>query len=206
MRIAAGALALAFAALILHGFTGKAEKMSDNGKTRQSDAAAKADWPEITETATFGAGCFWGVEAAFRKIEGVLETAVGYSGGHYDNPTYKDVCSGRTGHAEVVRVTFDPERVTYGDLLEVFWKIHDPTQVNRQGPDVGYQYRSVVFFHSPAQEKAAVESKKALEESGKYSRPIATSIEPAAKFWKAEEYHQQYLEKKGLASCHISLQ
>jgi len=206
VRIAAGALALAFAALILHGFAGKACKMSDNGKTRQSGAAAKADRPEKIETATFGAGCFWGVEAAFRNVEGVLETAVGYSGGHYDNPTYKDVCSGRTGHAEVVRVKFDPERVTYGGLLEVFWKIHDPTQVNRQGPDVGYQYRSVVFFHLPAQEKGAGESKKALEESGKYSRPIATSIEPAAKFWKAEQYHQRYLAKKGLASCHIRLQ
>ena len=157
------------------------------------------------ETATFGAGCFWGVEAAFRRVEGVVETAVGYSGGHYDNPTYRDVCSGRTGHAEVVQVKFDPEKVSYEDLLGVFWKSHDPTQVNRQGPDVGYQYRSVVFFHTPEQEKAARASKDALERSGRYSRPIATSIEPARAFWKAEDYHQQYLEKRGLASCHITL-
>ena len=163
-------------------------------------------FPKGMQQALFGMGCFWGAERRFWELDGVYSTAVGYAGGFTPNPTYQEVCSGGTGHAEVVRVTFDPERVTYGDLLEVFWKIHDPTQVNRQGPDVGYQYRSVVFFHSPAQEKAAVESKKALEESGKYSRPIATSIEPAAKFWKAEEYHQQYLEKKGLASCHISLQ
>jgi len=157
------------------------------------------------ETATFGARCFWGVEAAFRKVEGVAGTEVGYSGGDFENPTYEDVCSGRTGHAEVVRVRFDPERVTYEELLEVFWNAHNPTQVNRQGPDVGYQYRSVILFHTEEQERLARASKKALEESRKYSRPVATSVEPAGKFWRAEEYHQQYLEKRGLAACHVDL-
>lgn len=209
LRILAGVLALVFAAFLLRGLAGEAKDMTTEkpaNRTASAEMTAKAEKPESVETATFGAGCFWGVEAAFRKVEGVVETAVGYSGGHYDNPTYRDVCSGRTGHAEVVRVTFDPEKVTYDGLLEVFWQSHDPTQVNRQGPDVGYQYRSVVFYHSPEQGKAAEASKRALEDSGKHPRPVATSVEPAQTFWKAEEYHQQYLEKKGVASCHIGLQ
>jgi peptide-methionine (S)-S-oxide reductase len=153
--------------------------------------------------ATFGAGCFWGVEAAFRRVKGVVDTAVGYEGGITENPTYHDVCTDRTGHAEVVQVEFDPEQVSYEQLLEVFWSIHDPTQVNRQGPDVGTQYRSVIFYHSPEQEAVARKSKEALERSGRYRRPIATAIEPARVFWRAEEYHQRYLEKRGLASCHF---
>ena len=155
------------------------------------------------EKATFGAGCFWGVEAEFRKLQGVKSTTVGYEGGTLANPTYQDVCTDRTGHAEVVEVEYDPSQVPYRDLLNVFWENHDPTQVNRQGPDVGTQYRSVIFYHSPEQERLAEESKKERSASGQYRRPIATQIVPAADFWRAEEYHQQYLEKRGLASCHI---
>jgi len=156
-----------------------------------------------TEKATFGAGCFWGVEATFRKIEGVVETAVGYLGGSLENPTYEDVCTGRTGHAEVVQVVFDPERVPFEALLDVFWKCHDPTQVDRQGPDVGTQYRSAIFFHSPEQEATATKSKAELDETGRLGAPIATEIAPATAFYRAEDYHQQYLEKRGLASCSI---
>lgn len=155
------------------------------------------------ETATFGAGCFWGVEATFRQIPGVQETAVGYLGGTVPNPTYEDVCSDETGHAEVVQVTYDPSAVSYDKLLEVFWTSHDPTTLNRQGPDVGRQYRSAVFYHSPEQEAAARASKQRLEASGRFRRPIVTEITPASKFWRAEDHHQQYLEKRGLASCHI---
>jgi len=158
---------------------------------------------EAIEKATFGAGCFWGVEEEFRKIEGVRDAAVGYSGGTLENPTYKDVCTDRTGHAEVVEVEFDPSAVGYDRLLDVFWGAHDPTQVNRQGPDVGTQYRSVIFFHSPEQEAAARASRDRLEKSGRFRRPIATQIEPAARFWRAEDYHQQYLAKRGLGSCHV---
>lgn len=157
----------------------------------------------MAEIATFGAGCFWGVEAEFRRVPGVLDAAVGYSGGQMRNPTYKDVCTDETGHAEVVQVTFDPAKVSYEKLLEVFWQVHDPTQVNRQGPDFGTQYRTAIFFHSPEQEAAAKKSKAALEASGKYRRPIATEITPAGPFYRAEEYHQRYLEKRGAASCHI---
>lgn len=155
------------------------------------------------ERATFGAGCFWGVEAAFRRIEGVVSTAVGFMGGTVANPTYRQVCTDRTGHAEVIQLEYDPARIRYEDLLEVFWQIHDPTQVNRQGPDVGTQYRSVIFFHTPEQEAAARASKERVEKSGLYRRPLATQIVPAAEFWRAEEYHQQYLEKRGLAPCAI---
>ena len=155
------------------------------------------------EVATFGAGCFWGVETAFRSVDGVLDTTVGYSGGSVDNPTYEDVCTGKTGHTEVVKVEYDPAKVSYTDLLDVFWSCHDPTQHNRQGPDIGYQYRSVIFYHTHEQEIAARESKKQIDESGKFQRPIATVIEPAAPFWRAEEYHQRYLEKRGLAQCRI---
>ncbi len=157
----------------------------------------------MQEIATFGAGCFWGVEAAFRRTPGVIDTAVGYSGGHLEKPTYKDVCTDETGHAEVVQVTFDPEKLSYSQLLDVFWKIHDPTQLNRQGPDFGKQYRTAIFFHSPEQEEIARKSKQALEASGKFHRPIATEISPAKTFWRAEEYHQRYLEKRGAESCHI---
>ncbi len=154
-------------------------------------------------TATFGAGCFWGVEAAFRRIEGVTDAAVGYAGGHTDNPTYRDVCAHGTGHAEVVQVEYDPARVTFDTLLEAFWEMHDPTQVNRQGPDVGDQYRSVIFFHTPEQEEKAVRSKKALEAGGSLRRPVATAIQPAPTFWRAEDYHQRYLEKNGGAACSL---
>jgi peptide-methionine (S)-S-oxide reductase len=153
------------------------------------------------EKATFGAGCFWGVEAAFRQVRGVLSTAVGYSGGHLENPTYKDVCSGRTGHAEVVQVEYDPAQVSYNDILKVFWENHDPTTLNRQGPDVGAQYRSAIFFHSPEQEAAAKASKEQMQ--SRYKNKIVTEIEPASEFYRAEEYHQQYLEKRGLAHCSI---
>jgi peptide-methionine (S)-S-oxide reductase len=155
------------------------------------------------EKATFGAGCFWGVEATFRSIPGVVSTLVGYCGGKTDNPTYQDVCTDTTGHAEVVEITFDPAQLPYEQLLETFWKLHDPTTPNRQGPDVGSQYRSVIFFHSPAQEAAARAAKERLDKSGKLRNPIVTQIVPAAPFYKAEEYHQRYLEKRGLASCHI---
>jgi peptide-methionine (S)-S-oxide reductase len=155
----------------------------------------------MTEKATFGAGCFWGVEIEFRNVPGVVDTAVGYEGGTLPNPTYEDVCSHTTGHAEVVQVEFDPDEVSYDQLLDVFWGVHDPTQVNRQGPDIGDNYRSVIFFHSPEQEEKALES-KARAQAG-FDRPIATEISPASDFWRAEEYHQQYLVKRGVASCRI---
>jgi peptide-methionine (S)-S-oxide reductase len=157
----------------------------------------------MTEIATFGAGCFWGVEAKFRMIPGVVDAAVGYSNGHTANPTYEDVCTDETGHAEVVQVTFDPAQVSYDKLLEAFWMMHDPTQMNRQGPDSGKQYRSAIFVHSPEQEGIAKKSKAALEASGKFRRPIATEITPAGTFYRGEEYHQRYLEKRGAASCHF---
>ncbi len=157
----------------------------------------------MQEIATFGAGCFWGIEAAFRRVPGVLDAAVGYSGGRTENPSYQDVCTDTTGHAEVVQVTFDPAKLSYEQLLDVFWTIHDPTQVNRQGPDYGKQYRTAIFFHSPEQEASAKKSKQALEASGKLRRPVATEITAASPFWRAEEYHQRYLEKRGAASCHI---
>ncbi len=155
------------------------------------------------EKATFGAGCFWGVEAAFRQIPGVISTAVGYEGGETQNPTYRDVCTDETGHAEVVEVTFDPAKVSYDVMLKTFWENHDPTQFNRQGPDYGRQYRSAIFYHSPEQEAAARASMEALDKSGIFKRKIVTEITPASTFWKAEDYHQQYLEKRGMASCHI---
>lgn len=151
----------------------------------------------------FGAGCFWGVEITFRRIKGVTDVLVGYAGGDVPNPTYEQVCTDRTGHAEVVHVTYDPAQVSYDELLKVFWESHDPTQVNRQGPDVGAQYRSAIFYYTDEQKNAAEASKMALEKSGKWPKPIATVIEPAKPFYKAEEYHQRYLEKRGLATCHI---
>ena len=157
----------------------------------------------MAEIATFGAGCFWGVEAAFQRVPGVIETAVGYSGGHTESPSYQDVCTDETGHAEVVQVAFDPAKVSFEELLQVFWGMHDPTQLNRQGPDVGTQYRTAIFFHSPEQAAVAKKSREALEASGKLKRPIATEITPAGKFYRAEEYHQKYLQKRGAASCHF---
>lgn len=156
-----------------------------------------------TEKATFGAGCFWGVEALFRQIDGVKDAAVGYAGGKTENPTYEDVCSDTTGHAEVVEVTFDPAEVSYEALLDLFWRNHDPTTRNRQGPDVGSQYRSVVFYHSPEQKLAAEAKLAELENSGRFHRPIVTQIEPAPTFYRAEEYHQQYLAKHGRTHCAI---
>ena len=155
------------------------------------------------EKATFAAGCFWGVEETFRHVRGVTSTQVGYMGGTLENPTYEDVCTDRTGHAEVVEVTYDPSAVSYEQLLEVFWTCHDPTQRNRQGPDVGTQYRSAVFYHTREQQRAAEASKKRLEESGGYSKPIVTEITPAGTFWRAEDYHQQYLAKRGAPSCRV---
>ncbi len=156
-----------------------------------------------TQQGTFAAGCFWGVEAAFRKLDGVVETSVGYSGGQLENPTYEQVCTGRTGHAETVRIEFDPEVISYEQLLEEFWESHDPTQKDRQGPDVGTQYRSVIFTHDEKQARLAKASKEALEASAGLSRPVATTVEPAVTFYLAEDYHQQYFEKRGLSSCRV---
>ena len=153
--------------------------------------------------ATFGAGCFWGVEAAFRQIEGVTDAAVGYLGGTMENPTYRDVCTGNTGHAEVVEVHYDPSRVSYEQLLDRFWAMHDPTTLNRQGPDFGTQYRSAIFYHDDEQKQAALASKEAQQASGRFRRPIVTEITPASPFYRAEEYHQRYLEKQGRSSCSI---
>ncbi|MEO7366431.1 MAG: peptide-methionine (S)-S-oxide reductase MsrA [Gemmatimonadaceae bacterium] len=168
--------------------------MTDSNGTTPTTHEAKA---------TFGAGCFWGVEAAYRQIPGVLSTSVGYLGGTLTSPTYNDVCSGRTGHAEVVQVKYDPARVTYDDLLTVFWENHDPTTMNRQGPDVGTQYRSAIFYHDDVQKAAAIASKDEREKAGRFRRPIVTEITPATDYYEAEDYHQQYLEKRGLSSCHI---
>jgi peptide-methionine (S)-S-oxide reductase len=159
----------------------------------------------MERNATFGAGCFWGVEAVFRQVEGVTATEVGYAGGYTENPSYEDVCSHTTGHAEVVQVTYDPERVSYEELLDVFWAKHDPTQLNRQGWDVGDQYRSVIFFHDEEQREAAERSKAELDASGRFRKPIVTKIEPAPAFYPAEDYHQRYLEKQGRSSCTTQL-
>jgi len=155
------------------------------------------------EKGTLGAGCFWGVEETFRNLKGVLSTGVGYAGGTRDNPTYEDVCTDKTGHAEVVEVEFDPSQITYDELLDVFWSNHNPTTLNRQGPDVGTQYRSVIFYHSPEQKSAAETSRKKIDTSGRFRRPVVTQIEPAPTFWRAEEYHQRYLQKRGQSHCTI---
>lgn len=158
----------------------------------------------VPKLATFGAGCFWGVEEAFRRVGGVIGTAVGYMGGFVENPTYEQVCTGETGHAEVVQVTYDPCRIRYEDLLEIFWSVHDPTQLNRQGPDIGSNYRSVIFFHDAEQGAIARRSKLDMELSGKFgTRSIATAIQPAGPFYRAEEYHQQYFAKHGGGRCHL---
>jgi peptide-methionine (S)-S-oxide reductase len=157
-----------------------------------------------SEKATFAAGCFWGVEAAFRRVPGVVETRVGYTGGHTRNPTYEQVCSGTTGHAEAVEVTYDPSVVSYDELLDVFWDMHDPTTKNRQGPDIGTNYRSAIFFHTPDQQKRAIASRDRATGSGRYgNREIVTEIVPAEPFWRAEEYHQRYYERHGGQSCHL---
>jgi peptide-methionine (S)-S-oxide reductase len=153
--------------------------------------------------ATFAAGCFWGVEDAFRQVKGVKSTTVGYTGGTAKNPSYKEVCTGKTGHAEAVEVEFDPAQVSYLELLATFWKSHDPTTMNRQGPDVGTQYRSGIFFHDAEQEKEARDSKVVLEKTGVFKRPIVTEIAPASEFYRAEDYHQQYFEKQGIKACHL---
>ena len=151
--------------------------------------------------ATFGAGCFWGVEMSFRRLDGVTDTAVGYAGGHTEDPSYQDICSHGTGHAEVVEIDYDPSRIGYAKLLDAFFALHDPTQLNRQGPDIGDQYRSVIFFHTPEQQQAAEQMKKDLDNTNRLGRPIATVIEPAPTFWRAEEYHQRYIEKRGTTGC-----
>jgi peptide-methionine (S)-S-oxide reductase len=151
------------------------------------------------EKGTFAAGCFWGVEEAFRQVKGVVSTAVGYTGGLFKDPTYKDVCSGKTGHAETVEIEYDPSRVSYEELLSVFWENHDPTTLNRQGPDIGTQYRSAIYVHTPEQKAAAIASKENLQKSGRYKNPISTEITPASQFYRAEDYHQQYFEKRGSA-------
>jgi len=155
----------------------------------------------VRKTATFGAGCFWGVEAAFRNVPGVIATEVGYAGGTTRNPRYEDVCTGRTGHAEVVRLHYDPDKVTYKDLLAIFWSIHDPTEKDRQGPDIGTNYRSVIFYHNPEQKQIATQSKEELDRSGRFRKPVITAIVPATVFWRAEEYHQQYHEKQEGTGC-----
>lgn len=155
------------------------------------------------EKATFAAGCFWGVEETYRSLSGVLETRVGYTGGQVENPTYEDVCSGVTGHAEALEITFDNSKIGFTDLLRIFWKSHNPTTKDRQGPDIGHQYRSAIFYHSDQQRQIAEQSKEELDKSGKYKNPVVTEIVPAQKFWSAEEYHQKYLMKRGLDSCHI---
>ncbi|MDD1671452.1 MAG: peptide-methionine (S)-S-oxide reductase MsrA [Methanomicrobiales archaeon] len=155
------------------------------------------------EKAAFGAGCFWGVEAAFRQVRGVLSTQVGYMGGGVPHPTYEKVCTGATGHAEAVEVTFNPTEVTYETLLDLFWRIHDPTQLNRQGPDTGTNYRSVIFYHTPQQKAAAEASRDRINQSGRYRKPVVTEIVPASTFWRAEEYHQQYFEKRGGGRCQL---
>jgi peptide-methionine (S)-S-oxide reductase len=190
-------------AVRMSGCDGFSEAMEMN-KTQPGEQSTEAK--AASHVAYFAAGCFWGVEAAFRRLDGVTATAVGYMGGTTPNPTYKQVCTGRTGHAETVRVEYDPHKVAYEQLLEVFWRIHNPTTLNRQGPDVGSQYRSAIFAQDQAQYNAAVESMRSLSHSGKFARPIVTRVKKAGEFYPAEEYHQQYLEKQGKASCNITLQ
>ena len=182
---------------IIHG-------VIQNGDSAASSQPASAgDKPVKTETATFAAGCFWGVQSSFDTVPGVVQTTVGYSGGHAANPTYEMVCSHTTGHAESVEVAFDPARISYEKLVEFFFTMHDPTTVNRQGPDVGTQYRSAIFFHSPEQQRIAQAVKDRLDKSGQFKRPIATEITAASTFYKAEEYHQKYFKKTGNANCHF---
>lgn len=190
-------LALSALALFAVGVAG-------TGSCHKRNTGKAAPVQEVSmglEKAVFAAGCFWGVQAAFDKVDGVFATTVGYTGGHADKPTYKQVCSGATGHAEAVLVRYDTSKVSYQGLLDVFWAIHDPTTSNRQGPDVGSQYRSAIFYHGDAQRQAAVESRKRLDESGRLRGPVVTEITEATEFWPAEEYHQKYFEKHG-GACH----
>jgi peptide-methionine (S)-S-oxide reductase len=179
----------------------RANTAGQNGAPAEQQQARAGEAEQDTAVAMFGAGCFWGVEAAFRQLEGVTATAVGYAGGHVENPTYEQVCRKGTGHAEVVRVEYDPGQLGYEDLLDVFWNKHDPTQLNRQGPDIGDQYRSVIFYYGDEQKQLAESTRQALDASGKYRKPVVTQIEPAPTFYMAEDYHQQYLEKRGLSTC-----
>ncbi len=200
---ALGNLAVCVCALLsLAGCQDKASTAAPGALGPTSAATPNGDSMN-TRTAMFGAGCFWGVEAAFRHLPGVIDTSVGFAGGKTSSPSYEQVCTHTTGHAEVVRVVYDPAKISYDQLLDVFWKCHDPTQLNRQGPDVGDQYRSVIFTDSPEQAQAAEASLKRLADSGKYKRPVVTVIEPAPTFYLAEEYHQHYLEKRGLDTCHV---
>lgn len=205
MLLRESAITIVLAALIMGGAgcerSGRVEVAEEQGADR--DVVADQGGGKM-EKATFAAGCFWGVEAAFRQVKGVKATEVGYSGGSTLDPTYKEVCTDTTGHAESVEVAYDPAVVSYEQLLDVFWGCHNPTQLNRQGPDVGTQYRSVIFFHNEKQKETATASMDKLAKSGKYSGPIVTEILPAPKFYKAEDYHQQYLEKRGLSECHIN--
>jgi len=179
-----------------------AENMAGSDKQNNTlNAAKRPAQSDKYEKATFAAGCFWGVEASFRNVEGVLATSVGYTAGRLENPTYEDVCTDKTGHAEAVEIIYDPAKVSFEHLLEVFWKIHDPTTLNRQGPDVGTQYRSAIFYHSPRQQTLARTSMEKLRKSGRFDKPIVTRLVPASKFYKAEENHQRYLEKQGKTTC-----
>ena len=197
---AAALLAVRFGGRLVYAVAGEAPRVTSNGLFA-TKGSAPATGP--TELAAFAAGCFWGVEQEFRKQKGVLATAVGYMGGHTANPTYADVCTDATGHAETVEVEYDPRVVSYDQLLDLFWNLHDPTTPNRQGPDFGSQYRSAIFFFTPEQKAKAVASKDRLQASGELSAPIVTEIQPASKFTKAEAYHQQYVEKGGFAACHL---
>jgi len=179
------------------------EMRNQDKQTDLSQPGEQADASARHEKATFAAGCFWGVEAAFRQVGGVVSAQVGYTGGHTENPTYKQVCTDRTGHAEAVEVTYDPSKLRYEQLLKVFWSIHDPTTPNRQGPDVGSQYRSAIFYHNERQKIAAEASKENLRRSGRFAKPIVTEITPASTFYRAEEYHQRYYEKHRIRSCHV---
>lgn len=179
------------------------QKLTSKGLFRTSHASSPLTLAPKTELATFGAGCFWGVEQEFRNQNGVVATAVGFMGGQTSNPTYKEVCYEKTGHAEVVQIEFDPDVIPYTELLNIFWHLHDPTTLNRQGPDVGDQYRSAIFYHSPEQETLALRSRDALQDSGEFKNKIVTEISSASDFYAAEDYHQQYVEKGGYAACHI---
>lgn len=206
MRSRAAVLSVVAALALAGAWMARAQGRDDSehqGPAVTADAAVADGKEAKMEKAMFGAGCFWGVEVTFRNTKGVVDAAVGFSGGHTENPTYKQVCYENTGHAEVVYVTFDPTVISYEDLLKVFFENHDPTQLNRQGPDYGSQYRSVIFYYSDEQKATAEKVKEALNASGKYRAPVVTEIAAAKTFYPAEDYHQRYLEKRGLASCHV---
>lgn len=186
-----------------NGAGGASSTQESNMSVSSSEQGRPAGAAVELEKATFGAGCFWQVEEVFRKIPGVAATSVGYSGGRTSNPTYREVCTDLTGHAEVMQIEFDPKVVSYNQLLDQFWKVHNPTTLNRQGPDVGSQYRSVIFYHSEAQKKMAEDSKAKLAASGRWKKPIVTEISPASTYYAAEDYHQRYLQKRGIDACHI---